>query len=223
MTAANPIDRFIAQAAKVDQPLRGRLLHGPLADLPQGSVERIVAAQLNGCSQDPLTSTLFLDGQLGLVDDMLHYFDRASMARSLEVRVPFLDHHVVEFCATSPTDLKVRGLTTKYLLKRAARGIVPDRIIDKRKVGFFNAAVGAWFRSQADGAISDYLLARARIRGDARAGRRSRNSSPSTCAPDRETRNLACSPILMLEVWLSDFLPRALAPPSRAAGVVVAR
>ena len=77
---------------------------------------------------------------------------------------------MVEFCARVPTDLKVRGLTTKYLLKRAARGIVPDRIIDKRKIGFFNAAVGAWFRSQADGAISDYLLApNPAIRGVARA------------------------------------------------------
>ena len=45
---------------------------------------------------------LYLHQQLGLVDDMLHYFDRASMARSLEVRVPFLDHHVVEFCAEVP-------------------------------------------------------------------------------------------------------------------------
>ena len=50
----------------------------------------------------PLETTLYVDGQLALVDDMLHYFDRASMAHSLEVRVPFLDHHLVEHCATIP-------------------------------------------------------------------------------------------------------------------------
>jgi len=50
-------------------------------------------------ADEPLPAALYLDGQLGLVDDMLHYFDRASMAHSLEVRVPFLDHELVEFCA----------------------------------------------------------------------------------------------------------------------------
>ena len=51
------------------------------------------------------------------------------MAHSLEVRVPFLDHHVVEYCARIPAGLKVRGLTSKYLLKRAARDLLPDTVI----------------------------------------------------------------------------------------------
>ena len=55
-----------------------------------------------GIEGRPLETTLYVDGQLALVDDMLHYFDRASMAHSLEVRVPFLDHHLVEYCATIP-------------------------------------------------------------------------------------------------------------------------
>ena len=77
---------------------------------------------------DPLPAALYLDGQLGLVDDMLHYFDRASMAHSLEVRVPFLDHHLVELCATIPAQLKVRRLDTKHVLKhaRARPGPGPD-------------------------------------------------------------------------------------------------
>ena len=67
---------------------------------------------------------------------------------------PFLDHHVVELCATIPARLKVRRLETKHVLKHAARGLVPDRIIDKPKIGFFNAAVDDWFRAQTRGAIS---------------------------------------------------------------------
>jgi len=108
----------------------------------------------------PLAATLHIDGQLALVDDMLHYFDRTSMLQSLEVRVPFLDHHVVEYCARIPTSLKVngRGLRTKHLLKEAARGIVPQRIIDKRKLGFLRGATGGWLEAQMQGAISDYLL-----------------------------------------------------------------
>lgn len=63
------------------------------------------------------------------------------MAHSLEVRVPFLDHHVVELCATIPARHKIRRLDTKHVLKDLARGLIPDRIIDKPKVGFFNASV----------------------------------------------------------------------------------
>jgi asparagine synthase (glutamine-hydrolysing) len=207
----------------MDDALRDRLARGALRDRHGVPARTVVAERLGGASGDPLALMLFLDGQLGLVDDMLHYFDRASMARSLEVRVPFLDHHVVEFCARLPTDLKVRGLTTKYLLKRAARGIVPDRIIDKRKIGFFNAAVGAWFRSQADGAISDYLLAPSPgyeqlLERDVVADMVAQHGRG---APGLEHALLS---VLMLEVWLSDFLPRALAPaePERPR-VVVAR
>ena len=119
---------------------------------------RTVRERLGAVPDDPLPAQLYLDGQLGLVDDMLHYFDRASMAHSLEVRVPFLDHELVELCATIPAKHKVRRLDTKHVLKHAVRGLIPDQIIDKPKVGFFNAAVDGWFRAQTRGAISDYLL-----------------------------------------------------------------
>jgi asparagine synthase (glutamine-hydrolysing) len=168
-----------------------------------------VAERLGGLTADPLATMLFLDGQLGLVDDMLHYFDRTSMAYSLEVRVPFLDHVVVEHCARIPAALKVKGATTKFLLKRAARGIVPDRIIDKPKVGFFNAAVDAWFRAQTDGAISAYLL----DERPAYAELIDRDQIVGLVAEHAAGRvnGRALLPVLMLEVWLRDFLPRALA------------
>ena len=90
---------------------------------------------------------------------MLHYFDRASMAHSLEVRVPFLDHQLVELCATIPSAYKLHRFSrSKHLLKVAARGLMPDQIIDKPKVGFFNRSVEGWLRAQTDGAVADYLL-----------------------------------------------------------------
>ena len=107
---------------------------------------------------DPLPPTLYLDAQLGLVDDMLHYFDRASMAHSLEVRVPFLDHELVEFCATIPRRTRCGASTRSTFSSEAARGLVPDRIIDKPKIGFFHTRSTAGSRRRRDGAIGDYLL-----------------------------------------------------------------
>ena len=141
---------------------------------------------------------------------MLHYFDRASMAHSLEVRVPFLDHRVVEYCAGIPAELKVRRLTTKYLLKRASRGILPDRIIDKRKIGFFAASIDGWFRDQADGAITEYLLAPHPHYADMLDPQVVRSLVRRHAEAPGQADSRLLLAILMLEVWLSSFLPRAL-------------
>ncbi len=164
----------------------------------------------NGIAGDPLAETLHIDGQLALVDDMLHYFDRASMAHSLEVRVPFLDHHLVEYCATIPHDLKVRRTDRKHLLKSVARGIIPDRAIDKRKQGFFHGAIDAWFRAQSEGTIAKYLLD-----PNPRYAEFLDPDALGRLASEHAHRN---SPhgrlllaILILEVWLQEFLPQATA------------
>ncbi len=181
---------------------------GPLA-AANGAARRSCSTVSATVPDDPVSAALFIDGQLGLVDDMLHYFDRMSMAHSLEVRVPFLDHRVVEHCATIPAEFKVRRLQTKAVLKHAARGLVPDRIIDKRKIGFFNASVGGWFSAQASGAISEYLLD-----PTARYGELLRRTEVERLvaghlggAGDSDPHLLLS--ILMLEIWLSTYLPRA--------------
>jgi hypothetical protein len=111
----------------------------------------------------------------------------------------------------------VRRLTTKYVLKRASRGILPDRIIDKRKIGFFAASVDGWFRDQASGAIADYLLAPGPHYAellDPQVVRDLVRRHAQT--PDRADARLLLA-ILMLEVWLSSFLPRALRPTSQSS------
>ena len=210
LAASDSVERLLAMSGKLDLGLRDRLFRGPLAELDGQAARRAVASRLDGLPDDPLPATLYIDAQLALVDDMLHYFDRASMAHSLEVRVPFLDHHLVEYCATIPASLKVRRLTTKYILKRAARGLVPDRVIDKPKVGFFAASVDRWFAAQADGVIADYLLAPAPRYADFldRATVQQLVTKHAD-GSDRSTGRLLLA-ILMLEVWLSSFLPRAL-------------
>jgi asparagine synthase (glutamine-hydrolysing) len=196
----DPVGRFVAT-----RQLLGADGTGPAA--------RAVAAHFDPSSQDPLEAALQLDAKLVLPDDMLHYFDRMSMAHSLEVRVPFLDHELVEMCAAIPDGYKVRRLTTKYLLKAAARGLVPDRIIDKPKIGFFNSAVVDWLKASSTSVIAEYLLDRDAASAEfldtasiERLVRRVKEGPTSS----REAHALLA--ILMLEVWLSSFLPRATRP-----------
>jgi asparagine synthase (glutamine-hydrolysing) len=208
--AAGAAERLLSMSGALSPTLRRELVRGPLAVLDGNAALRAISYRLGDFPDEPLPATLFLDGQLGLADDMLHYFDRASMAHSLEVRVPFLDHHVVELCGSIPANLKVHRLETKHVLRHAARGLVPDRIIDKPKIGFFNAAVDDWFRAQAKVAISVYLLA-----PDARytemLDRNAVERLVSDHAQGEGGNAYALLSILMLEVWLSEYLPRACA------------
>jgi asparagine synthase (glutamine-hydrolysing) len=94
----------------------------------------------------PVNRLLHVDTRFYLPNDMLVKVDRMSMAVSLEARVPFLDHTLVELAARIPEEIKFRGREKKALLKRALRGIVPDMILDGPKKGF-NVPVPVWLRT----------------------------------------------------------------------------
>ena len=95
---------------------------------------RQVLAHCN--SGDRLDREVYLDLKLAMADSVLMKVDKMSMSTSLEVRVPFLDHEVVEFAANLPSWFKLKGLTTKYILREAIRGLVPDRVVDRGKQGY---------------------------------------------------------------------------------------
>ncbi len=107
-------------------------------------------------ARDALNRMLYVDTKLWLPDDLLARGDKTSMAASIEARVPLLDHKLVEFAATLPPDLKLRGLTRKYLLKKVARAWLPDAIIDRKKQGF-PMPVSIWFRNEARPFVRDIL------------------------------------------------------------------
>jgi asparagine synthase (glutamine-hydrolysing) len=111
---------------------------------------------------DPVRRMSYLDLKTFLPSLNLAYTDRASMAASVEVRVPLLDHRVVEFVARLPSDLKLRGSTRKYLLRQVARRHLPDSIIDRPKTGFA-APVRAWVQRDLREMIGD-VLSRDRLR-----------------------------------------------------------
>jgi asparagine synthase (glutamine-hydrolysing) len=91
-----------------------------------------------------------------LPNDMLQKVDLMSMANSLEVRVPFLDRELVEFSLQIPTDLKMKGVTTKYILKKVMEKYLPMEVIYRPKSGF-GAPVRKWIVEDMDLTIQKYL------------------------------------------------------------------
>ncbi len=97
--------------------------------------------------------------------ELLMKQDQMSMAASIESRVPFLDHKLMEFSAQMPDNLKLRGKTTKFVLREAMRGILPDEILTRKKMGF-PVPIGKWFRGEYKHLIDEFVLSeRALSRG----------------------------------------------------------
>ena len=111
---------------------------------------------------DPLNRALYADLKLYLPGNLLTLTDRMSMAHSLEVRVPFLDHELLEFAARIPAAYKLRGMERKYVLKRAVRDLLPDDFFTRRKMGF-SPPLTVWFRNELKPFLED-TLASQRIR-----------------------------------------------------------
>ncbi|HSJ13154.1 MAG TPA: asparagine synthase (glutamine-hydrolyzing) [Longimicrobiales bacterium] len=97
-----------------------------------------------------LDRMIYQEFQLRLPELLLMRVDKITMASSIEARVPFLDHRLVEFTMHVPRALKLRGARTKHLLKEAVHGLIPDAVIDRRKQGF-SAPVKEWFRGPLAG------------------------------------------------------------------------
>lgn len=109
----------------------------------------------SGLNKD-LERILYLSMKLYLQDDILVKVDRAAMANGLEVRCPLLDQELVEFACRLPMQYKLHGLKTKYLLKKAAAGILPDSIINRKKKGF-GIPISKWLTGELKSYMLDYL------------------------------------------------------------------
>ncbi|HAD88180.1 MAG TPA: asparagine synthase (glutamine-hydrolyzing) [Rhodospirillaceae bacterium] len=109
------------------------------------------AAAVAECA--PLDRAMYVDIKTWLVDDILLKLDRTTMAHSLEARTPLLDYRVVEFAASLPLGLKMKGLNKKYLLKESQRGRIPDQVLTRKKRGF-----GAPFSYSIQGELHDFAM-----------------------------------------------------------------
>src|SRR5438128_1337467 len=115
---------------------RTALLSADVRDQLKGSGHVRLSELDAALPADPLNQVLLMDMRLYLENDILVKLDRASMMASLEGRVPLLNNEFVEFATRLPLDLKLRGLRSKFLLKRALRGLLPDDILNRPKKGF---------------------------------------------------------------------------------------
>jgi len=107
-------------------------------------------------AKDVLDKLLYVDTKTYL-HELLMKQDQMSMAASIESRVPFLDHKLVELTAQMPTKMKLRGKETKFLLREAMKGILPGEILTRSKMGF-PVPVGNWFRHQFRHIVDEYVL-----------------------------------------------------------------
>lgn len=158
-----------------------------------------------------LEASVHTDVQMYLPDDLLVKMDIASMAHSLELRSPFLDHKVVEFAASLPAGMKLRRLTKKYILKRIMKPFLPAPILHRKKMGF-GVPIDHWLRNELRDLVYDVLLdSRARERGILEAASVRRYV-------DEHMRQMAHHhfrlwSLLMLEMWYRTFVDA----PSRQA------
>ena len=109
--------------------------------------------------QDALQAMLYIDSKTWLPDDLLIKADKMTMANSIELRVPLLDHKVLEFAASLPPGMKLHGATTKYILKKALSKRIPKEIRDRKKTGF-PVPYGSWMRNELKDMVWDVLLDR---------------------------------------------------------------
>ena len=89
--------------------------------------------------------------------ELLMKQDQMSMAASIESRVPFLDHKLVEFTSRLPERMKLRGWTTKYILRESMKGVLPETILSRPKMGF-PVPIGKWFREDYHSVVDEYVL-----------------------------------------------------------------
>jgi asparagine synthase (glutamine-hydrolysing) len=127
--------------------------------------ERDYAPLFDPAAKDPLEQFLLADLTISLPSAMLPRLDRASMAHSLEARVPFLSHVMVDWSLTLPLDMKLHGKTGKYVLRRAVADWLPPSVMRRRKQGF-QMPLAAWFR----GGLGDFTQTAWNDSGAALAG-----------------------------------------------------
>jgi asparagine synthase (glutamine-hydrolysing) len=149
-------------------------------------------------------ATMLTDQMTYLPNDLLVKVDIASMANSLEARSPFLDHKVIEFAASLPESIKLRGTETKYLLKKVAARIVPREVLYRKKMGF-GVPLTHWFRGQLKDYLREVLLSeKAQQRGLIKSEVVARMVSEHTSGERDHVSQLWT--LLMLELWFQRFI-----------------
>jgi asparagine synthase (glutamine-hydrolysing) len=154
----------------------------------------------------PLNRLLYVDLKTFLPCLNLAYTDKTSMAANLEVRVPFLNHELMELAAQMPVSLKLRGMKRKYILKRAAEKLLPKEVVWRKKAGF-GAPIRSWLRGPLKPMIDELLSEETvRKRGLFRPAEVKKIIEGNQSG--REDYNLQVWQLLTLELWQREFLDK---------------
>ncbi|HET9106407.1 MAG TPA: asparagine synthase (glutamine-hydrolyzing) [Steroidobacteraceae bacterium] len=149
---ADPRERLPRWFGALSRAERCRLtrVQPPLIDPPRPWLE--------ACrGRSALRGILYFDQSSWLPDNLLERGDRMTMAASLEARMPFMDHELAAFVSGLPDEWRVRGVTTKRILREAMRRVLPPAILERPKIGF-RVPVNEWFRGSMRGYLTDHLL-----------------------------------------------------------------
>ncbi len=157
--ARNSVEAYFHTVSIFNDDLRARLFSERMRSELQGYRAGDVLARHaeRAPTDDPLSLVQYLDIKTYLVGDILTKVDRASMAHALEVRVPLLDHELVEWISSLPSSLKLRRGEGKYVFKKALEGELPDDILYRPKMGFA-VPLAKWFRGPLRQRINDTVL-----------------------------------------------------------------
>ena len=212
LSISDEAERFASWFAGFAGPGRSSVLdsdlHRSLTD-PQarGPVAQCLE-DLNGA--DDLTRMLYADVKTWLADDLLMKMDRMSMATSIEARVPFLDHRLVDFAFSLPSEWKIKNGQGKYILRETLGRQIPQSILDRPKAGF-PMPIHRWFREELSGFVKETLLSEKALSRGITNGDEVRRIIQNHVSGRRDFRRELWT-LLNLELWHQIFVD-APSPP----------
>lgn len=148
--------RYSSYVTAFAPEVRARLLRETAHSEDNAASEVLLSYFAKAKGWDSLHQIIYVDLKTSLPNDLLALTDRMSMAASLECRVPLVDAELIELTARMPANLKVRGMTMKYLLKKALEPWLPSEILHRKKRGF-GAPMGSWLRRDLETLLADTL------------------------------------------------------------------
>ncbi len=156
--ARDSAEGYFHSVSVLGDDLRGRLFSDAFRRELQGyRASELLARTINDApAEDALSRIQYADIKTYLPGDILTKVDRAAMANSLEVRVPILDHHFMEWAVTIPAALRLKGRQGKYVFKKALEPYLPDSVLYRDKMGFA-VPIGSWFRGPLRARVRDAL------------------------------------------------------------------
>ncbi|MBF0468370.1 MAG: asparagine synthase (glutamine-hydrolyzing) [Desulfamplus sp.] len=154
----DPVSAYYFSVSAIDEGIKSQLLNPAIASKISGYDSRELFYKIydNAPAEDHLSKIQYLDIKTYLCDDILTKVDRASMAVSLEVRCPILDHKFMEYVAKIPYDLKLKRREGKHIFKKALKSYLPDDILYRKKMGF-SVPILEWLRKDLK-AYSERLI-----------------------------------------------------------------